>query len=86
MLGCGHLREDRQARFMFRFTEPDEASLTHALEGIGAGTRLPDAAAQHFHLGNLGQGSRRGEDLLLALNAAGAGDDDGGEQGINPPA
>jgi len=74
MVGCGHLGDGRQARGLLRLAEPDESLLSPALEGVGAGTGLPDAATQHLHLRDLCQGLCRGEDLRFAFYAAGAGD------------
>ena len=62
-----------QARFSLCFTKPLQAFLSPALEGIRTGAGLPDAATQHGHLRDFGQGLGCGEDLFFAFHAAGAG-------------
>ena len=75
MFGCGYFCDNGQSCLLFRFAEPDEALLSPALESIGAGTRFPDAAAQHGYLRDLRQGVGGSEDLFFAFHATGAGDD-----------
>lgn len=77
MLGGSHFGGGGQAGFVFRFAKPNEALLSPALKGIGAGARFPDTASEHGHFGDFGQGTCRGEDLGLAFYATGAGEDKG---------
>ena len=74
VLEVHQLRHDRKPRLLLRKGEEAKPLRAHALEGVGGGARLERAAAQHCRAGGLHR-LRDADELVLALDGAGPGDD-----------
>jgi hypothetical protein len=75
MAGGGNLGYYRQSGTRLCLGKPFQSTITHPLERIGAGTRLPKAGTQEIHAAQTSQLLAGRKELFAALCATWPGDD-----------
>src|SRR5690554_8109964 len=72
----GYLYTDIHACFLLHFLQPGESDRTHAFEGSGTGTWLPDACTEDFYADGRKQ-TGRSQGLLFGFRTTGTRNNQG---------